>query len=167
MDPETELFVVAHDFSRHSDAALIAALDLRKRYPARLVLLHVVAPPILAYSTPALGAATPIPMDDLGASASKALQAVVDRIGPDAGDIEVAVEEGRPIDRAIVDYCTRREASLLIMGTHGRTGMAHALLGSVAERTLRRSPCPVLTVNEVEEEDGEEEEEEEEEVGAA
>jgi nucleotide-binding universal stress UspA family protein len=47
---------------------------------------------------------------------------------------------------AIVDYAQRRKADLIVMGTHGRGGGAHLLMGSVAERVVRTAPCPVLTV---------------------
>jgi nucleotide-binding universal stress UspA family protein len=60
-------------------------------------------------------------------------------------DAEVHVSEGLPTD-AICRVASRLHADLIVMGTHGREGLSHLLLGSVAERTLRRAPCPVLTV---------------------
>jgi K+-sensing histidine kinase KdpD len=48
--------------------------------------------------------------------------------------------------QAIIDYVNREQIDLLVVGTHGRRGLAHVLLGSVAEALVRRAPCPVLTV---------------------
>jgi len=50
---------------------------------------------------------------------------------------------------AIIDYATATGTSLVVMGTHGRTGLAHPLMGSVAEQVVRTAPCPVLTVRQV------------------
>ena len=58
---------------------------------------------------------------------------------------EFAVHGGTP-ELVIVDMAAEKEADLIVMGTHGRTGLAHVLLGSVAERVLRTAPCPVITV---------------------
>jgi nucleotide-binding universal stress UspA family protein len=56
-----------------------------------------------------------------------------------------AVRWGSPVE-AIVDYASEKKIELIVIATHGRTGLSHALLGSVAERILREAPCPVLTL---------------------
>src|SRR5262249_20777722 len=61
------------------------------------------------------------------------------------GKWEVAIAGGNPAD-AIVRAAQERGADLIVMGTHGRTGLQHVLLGSVAEKVVRTAPCPVLTV---------------------
>ena len=61
------------------------------------------------------------------------------------GEWDVEVTEGHPAD-AIVRVAREEGADLIVMGTHGRTGLQHALLGSVAETVVRHAPCPVLTV---------------------
>ena len=58
---------------------------------------------------------------------------------------EWLIEEGYPFPR-IIEIARKHEVDLIVMGTHGRTGLAHALLGSVAEKVVRKAPCPVLTV---------------------
>jgi nucleotide-binding universal stress UspA family protein len=55
------------------------------------------------------------------------------------------VAEGTPYEE-IIRLARERDVDLVVMGTHGRTGLAHVLLGSVAEKVVRRAPCPVLTV---------------------
>jgi nucleotide-binding universal stress UspA family protein len=60
--------------------------------------------------------------------------------------VEPHVVEGTAISDAICDVAEKLDADLIVMGTHGRTGLAHVFLGSVAERTLRNACCPVLTL---------------------
>ncbi len=59
--------------------------------------------------------------------------------------VESSVIVGDPLDR-IVEYAKRERIDLIVMGTHGRTGLTHMFLGSVAERVVRTAPCPVLTI---------------------
>jgi universal stress protein A len=61
--------------------------------------------------------------------------------------VDTAVITGPPA-RAIVEHASAGHFDLIVMGTHGRTGLSHALLGSVAERVVQKAPCPVLTVRE-------------------
>ena len=65
--------------------------------------------------------------------------------------LELRVQVGHPVEQ-ILDVVTRDHVDLIVMGTHGRTGLAHAVMGSVAERVVRLSPCPVLTVKKAAEE---------------
>lgn len=69
----------------------------------------------------------------------------VDRLAPEDLAIETASREGSPA-REIVGYATDHNCDLVVMGTHGRSGVDRLLLGSVAERVVRRSPVPVMTV---------------------
>jgi len=64
---------------------------------------------------------------------------------PDAVPVETDIVEGVP-KTAILDYVDERGMDLVVMGTHGRTGLDHYLIGSVAEKVVRRSPVPVVTV---------------------
>jgi nucleotide-binding universal stress UspA family protein len=141
-------FVVPCDFSEHARAALAVACDLARRLDAEIHLLHVVQPPTLAYVAsgvyaPAVPA--PIDMQELRASAATALDELAAGLG-DPGKFEKHVVESPSIEEAICECAQQLGADLVVMGTHGRTGLAHIFLGSVAERTLRRAPCPVLTV---------------------
>src|SRR5690242_8829290 len=127
------------DFSEPSNSALGLACALARDYGARLVVLHVMAPPVV---TSAGGVAAPNP---LGLRA--AAQGELDRLEvPGAGlRVERRLAEGDPtaeILRAAGDTKT----DLIILGTHGRTGLGRLLMGSVAEQVMRQAPCPVLTV---------------------
>lgn len=115
----------ATDFSDISAAAGRTALEYARRFGARLHVLHVtwpgsdpVKPPLLEKLAAELGATVPV---------------------------IAAVESGNPAAR-IVGYAERKGIDLIVIGTHGRTGMTRALLGSVAEGVVRTAPCPVLAV---------------------
>lgn len=114
------------DFSPASESAGRTAVDFARHFQARLHVLHVVPP--VTDPTPAPGT----------------MVAVVARL---ASDLPVVSEilSGPPA-RRIVAYARRAEIDLIVMGTHGRTGVSHLLLGSVAEAVVRRAPCRVLTV---------------------
>ena len=138
--------LVPTDFSAPSDAALDYARGVATRFGASLHLLHVAEDPYRAlYSAEVfvpemeglrdeiLGDATGRLNDRLSDTDRAALHATVDAIiGTPAG--------------SIVEYAAGHEIDLIVMGTHGRGGMSHLLMGSVAERVVRTAPCPVLTV---------------------
>ena len=145
--PKTLL--VPFDFSKHSRAALDLALEFARVFDATLHLVHVVQPVTQLYgygSYTSSAIASGIDFAALRESLLRELHEVIDRIEGFDGRIEPHVVEGiGPAD--LVRSCAEEfGADLIVMGTHGRTGFAHVFLGSVAERTLRLAPCPVLTV---------------------
>lgn len=153
-DPAT--FLVPYDFSEHARAALYTALDLGRRLGADVHLVHVVQPPSYVYGYAAMGGAPPSPLLEVAEAREGALQslrAVAASVEGDAA-LEAHVVEGDGIAEGLCDVAKKLGADLIVMGTHGRTGLAHAFLGSVAERTLRRAPCPVLSVRAPEEGEG-------------
>lgn len=145
-------FVVPFDFSDHARAALFTAADLARRLSADLHLVHVIQPPTYVGG---YGTAPPPHLDlsELHDTVSKSLREVAEGIEGLAGAATSQVVEDLQIAQAISDVAAERKADLIVMGTHGRTGLAHVFLGSVAERTLRLAPCPVLTVKGSETED--------------
>lgn len=154
---EYRTLLLAYDFSEHAKAALDVATDLARRLGASLHIVHVVQTPSYAYAAGTYGGADlPPPMDLLKVreAADEALRALAEGIeGIDA--VSPHVVEGERVANAICDTAVQVGADLVVMGTHGRTGLAHVFLGSVAERTLREARCPVLTVPlEEPEEDG-------------
>jgi nucleotide-binding universal stress UspA family protein len=134
------------DFSDASRAAMEVAADLAQRFGAELVLLH--AYPIPGYTFPDGSViASPKMMQDLADEAQRHLEewrADAERL---VGSARVTAEKGvgEPANE-IVAFARDRKADLLVLGTHGRTGLEHALMGSIAERVVRRAHCPVLTV---------------------
>jgi nucleotide-binding universal stress UspA family protein len=143
------VFVVPYDFSDHARAALDEAADLCRRLGGDLHLVHVVQSPLYMYSFAYAGEAAavtpPIDMTEISEAALKSLREVIAELDV-PGKVEPHVFEGASIAETLRESAVNLGADLIVMGTHGRTGLAHAFLGSVAERTLRSAPCPVLTV---------------------
>ena len=138
--------LVPTDFSPTADAALDYAFGLAERFGASLQLLHVLDDPFVfeGMSAEAYIAEAPVLRSAMLADAREKL---AHRAGPRQArvhtDTEVLFGHGA---RTIAEYAAERDVDLIVMGTHGRTGFAHLLLGSVAERLVRTAPCPVLTV---------------------
>jgi universal stress protein A len=149
MSRDFQTFVVPYDFSEHSRAALDTAVDLARRFSSELHLVHVIQPPALvfaAYAEPGVVAPPPVSLLELRETAEAALSEVAVEVEAERLRAHTHVVESPNVSEAIREVAEKVSADLVVMGTHGRTGLAHVFLGSVAERTLRRSPCPVLTV---------------------
>lgn len=126
------------DFSEQSEFAFRLACALARDYNARLVLLHVLPPPMVVY------AGGPVPAETWPSS-----EEVREKLHEWEGHahrvrVESQVMEGDPVDM-ILRAAEETQSDVIVMGTHGRTALARLLLGSVAESVLRRAPCPVLT----------------------
>ncbi len=134
------------DFSDASRAAMEVAVDLARRMGARLTLLH--AYPVPGYTFPdGSVVASPRMLQELAEQATRHL-AEWQRQAQALGAPEVAIHTavGEPAAE-IVAWAKEQKLDLLVLGTHGRTGLEHALMGSVAERVVRRAHVPVLTVH--------------------
>jgi universal stress protein A len=127
------------DFSERSEHAFWLACALARDYGARLIVLHVADAPVVAYGE---GVAPPDP-EELRAAAQEQL----DRLQALHANIraEHRVEEGDAVVE-ILRVAQEAHADLIVMGTHGRTGLWRLLMGSVAEQVVRQAVCPVLTV---------------------
>jgi nucleotide-binding universal stress UspA family protein len=138
--------LVPTDFSSTSDVALDYARGLSQALGASLVLLHVFEDPLDSMYTPEMYVPVPTELRDaLWHDAEARLRSNLAAATQGGIDAEAHVITGRAW-ASIVEYSTRHSIDLIVMGTHGRGGMAHVLLGSVAERVVRSAPCPVLTV---------------------
>jgi nucleotide-binding universal stress UspA family protein len=136
--------LVPHDFSEHATRALKVAADLAAAHRGRLVVLHVVVPFSPATGLPPVEGAVWIPPADLIASARKRLETLVARaVGRRARLARCEVVIGDPYQRIVH---AARGADAIVMATAGRTGLSHLLIGSVAEKVVRHSPVPVLTL---------------------
>jgi len=139
--------VVPYDFSEHARAALDAAVDLARRLESDLHLLHVVQLPAYTYPAfPGVAVAAQPDLVDVRDGAMQSLREIIAAIEAPPDKVEAHVVEGATIVEMIRQAAEELDADLIVMGTHGRTGIAHVFLGSVAERTLRSAPCPVLAV---------------------
>ena len=135
--------LVPTDFSDPSAEALATAMALAKGAGSVVDLVHVAVEASFALPPPIDVATVPIDMEKVLERVTDGLRAEEKRV-LDAGlRCETAMLVGRP-DAEIVSRATSTGAELIVMGTHGRSGLAHALLGSVAERVVQHAPCPVL-----------------------
>jgi nucleotide-binding universal stress UspA family protein len=137
--------LVPTDFSDPSVEALATAMALAQGGGAVLDLVHVAVEASFALPPPIDVATVPIDMTKVMERVTDGLRAEEKRVSATGLRCETAVLVGRP-DAEIVARATATGAELIVMGTHGRSGLAHAFLGSVAERVVQHSPCPVLIV---------------------
>jgi universal stress protein A len=131
------------DFERDSMDALELACRLAKQNSATVYLLTVIgAPPAAATALPPV-AMNPNP--EFEAGCLRRLEAIArEKLAGVPHEIFVATGNAAP---EILNLTAEQDIDLLVMGTHGRTGLKHFLLGSVAERVVRESPVPVLTIH--------------------
>jgi nucleotide-binding universal stress UspA family protein len=136
-----DVILVPTDGSDPSERATERAVDLASRYDAAIHALYVIEAEALApdLNTAAL-------YDELESMGQRAIDDVIERAQA-AGieTVESAIASGSP-SRAILEYVDDYAVDLVVMGTHGRTGLDRYLIGSVAEKVVRTSPVPVLTV---------------------
>jgi universal stress protein A len=132
------------DFSDYSKKALSDAFELAQTFGATLSLLHVLEPsPYLGeFTLPTMGEEL---LGDLERQASAALAQVLPEAQQAKIEVTRAVAIGSPSVK-IVETVEAEHVDLIVMATHGRTGLSHLLIGSVAERVVRTAPCPVLTI---------------------
>jgi nucleotide-binding universal stress UspA family protein len=133
------------DFSEYSKQAIASALELAKKFGAKLTILHVIELPpypVEGYVPPSLSATF---MDDLERQATTDLAQLVPEA--EAANVEVArvIAVGTPY-RKIIDTAEAEQVDLIVMATAGRTGFSHLVMGSIAERVVRTASCPVLTI---------------------
>jgi glycine betaine transporter len=145
MPPQIKTILVPVDFSTGSDCAVEWAQALGAAFGARLILLHVVDTSANAMIGGPGGVLAPPPpaalYDELRAEAREAMQTLSTRVS----GAEALIREGSP-RQEILAAAADLAIDLIVMGTHGRTGLAHLLFGSVAEHVVRRARVPVFTI---------------------
>jgi universal stress protein A len=134
------------DFSAHSEQAVRFACGLAERLGAELYLLHVLSEILPAGPDPLLMPVMPPEYyEENEERASETLGRLLQPAWGTPRSVVTAVRWGSPVE-AIVAYAVDVKIDLIVIATHGRTGLSHVLLGSVAERIVREAPCPVLTI---------------------
>jgi nucleotide-binding universal stress UspA family protein len=119
--------------------AVALATDLR----ARIILLHVIEP-IYVSASPGLSN-LPQPIESETTAGARKLREIAAELIPPGLCEKAIVRTGHPAHE-IAEAAKRLKAGLIVISTHGRTGLSHVLMGSTAERVVRHAPCPVLTV---------------------
>jgi universal stress protein A len=140
--------LVPSDFSSFSDRALQKAIDLAKEYKSKIYLLHVIDEGLqqcVADYCLATELMKTMEMEDRSAT-QKRLEQQVSRIPDAAGmDISYDIRKGYPAEEILKDE-QEKNPDLIVIASHGRTGLLHNLLGSTTDKVLRRATCPVLLV---------------------
>ncbi len=129
------------DFSPRSAEAFEIACSLARDYGARLIVLNVLVPPVAPSGTDV--AIPAFPLEDEKHAAQERMR----QLQPAVANVpvEYQVKEGDPA-AVILQVAEQAGCDLIVMGTHGRTGLARLLMGSVSEQVVRKGPCPVLTI---------------------
>ena len=147
---EIKRILYATDFSELSAHALHYAAYLARKCDAQLHCLHVVDDSYqywLSMEVTTIPAGPPV--DELLAAARKQLDKFLAGNVPEGVAVKTKVLSGRPFVE-IIRFARAQEMDLIVLGTHGRGGLRHVLMGSVAEKVSRKSPCPVMTVRDPE-----------------
>jgi nucleotide-binding universal stress UspA family protein len=148
--PTIAKILAATDFSEDSSLALSYAEDIGRKFGAEIVVMHVDQPLAPVMISPDLG-----PAMDVGAMsriaeeqrviAQRELDKIVQRLRDDGLKARSLLRVGSPF-LEILHASQTENADLIVVGTHGRTGLAHVLMGSVAERVVQKAAVPVLTI---------------------
>jgi universal stress protein A len=142
---EIKRILLPTDFSAYSATATKYACELATRFDAELHLLHTLEVHLASAPTFGMGLALPQYLHESRAAAEKALAGVLDPQWAAGRKVVQAVVEGSP-KVEIIRYARTHGIDVIVLATHGRSGLAHVLTGSVAESVVRTAPCPVLTV---------------------
>jgi nucleotide-binding universal stress UspA family protein len=141
--PRLQHILVPFDFSEGARLALRHAVAAARAFAARLTLLHVVHLPYLGTG---FGPGEGMPSEArLIEETSSELNLIADEVRGQGVVVAAVVCVGHPASE-VVEMARREGSDLIVMGTHGRTGLLHMLLGSVAERVVRHAPCAVTVV---------------------
>ena len=142
-----EKILVPIDFSDYSISALKYAIGFAKHFKAKIFLVYVVEP-IIYPADFSMGQVSIPSMDvDMTERARSELESLAkNEIGGEL-EVEIIIKVGKPFIEINETAC-ETNADLIIIATHGHTGVEHILFGSTAEKVVRKAPCPVLTLRE-------------------
>ena len=147
MEPEISKVLVPIDFSDYSKSALKYAVSFVKHFKAKLILVYVVEPVIYPPDFSMGQIAIPSVDLDIDKRAFEELNKLAELEIPSEIQVLSVVKTGKPFIE-IIETAGEQDADLIIIATHGHTGMEHILFGSTAEKVIRKAPCPVLTLRE-------------------
>lgn len=140
-----DTILVAVDFSDSSVNAFQMALSMARKFEAKLVLLHVINEPVdlRGFYVPHISFEKL--EEEIEEGAKKMMESFCRQNIVDFDNYESLIVPGLPYEQ-IIEHAGEKGADLIVLGTHGRTGLDHVLFGSTAEKVVRKSPYPVLTV---------------------
>ena len=137
--------LVPTDFSKYSTEAVRTAADLSRRYEAPVTLAYVFEPVTYALPEGHVMQSPPQLEEMRSAFEQRLVQATAEAQAAGALGVQSKLLTG-PVANEIAEFARQGQFDLIVMGTHGRTGLRHLVLGSVAETVVRTAPCAVLTV---------------------
>ena len=140
-----KLILVPTDFSESSEGALRAAVRLAQTFHAAIEVFHVDIDPALVLPPPLDTITMPLVFERVLAGTAERLERLVTEVRQAGVTCSSAEELGRSYT-AIVERARLAGAGMIVMGSHGRHALGHALLGSVAEKVVEHAPCAVLVV---------------------
>lgn len=147
--PTFSKILVPTDFSEDSKLALSYAVELAQKFSAEIIVVHVdqpLAPVMVSELNPGLDVSTMNRIaEEQRLLALRELDQTSARLRESGVKSRGLMRVGAPF-LEILNAAQSENADLIVMGTHGRTGLAHVLIGSVAERVVNKAPCPVLTI---------------------
>jgi universal stress protein A len=142
-----KIIVLCTDFSENSLPARVCAIAYAKVFNAKLIILHVVNSRLVGY--PSFEDRVTVDMallrTNIEAGVEEELELLTNDCRLELKDVEARFTSGAPAEE-IVLFADEHSADLIVMGTHGWTGLKHLFLGSTAENVVRTANCPVLTV---------------------
>jgi nucleotide-binding universal stress UspA family protein len=132
------------DYSVYSEKALKYAIEFAEKYNAKLYLMHVLDIRIYDITDPELYNVNVIDKETINKLRERLHKCISENTRKNI-EVETIVIEGVPFVE-IIKKAREYKVDLIVLGTHGRTGLSHAIMGSVAEKVVRKAPCPVLTI---------------------
>ena len=147
MEFEIKKVLVPIDFSDYSKSSLKYAVNFAKNFKASLILVYVVEPVIYPPDFSMGQIAIPAAGIEMDKRAKEELNKLAEKEIPSGLSVKKIIKTGKPFVE-IIETAADEDADLIIIATHGHTGVEHILFGSTAEKVVRKAPCPVLTLRE-------------------
>ena len=147
MKPEIKKILVPIDFSDYSKNALKYAVNIVETFKAEMFLVYVVEPVIYPPDFSMGQIAIPSVNTEWDERAKEELKKLAEAEIPKEIKVQTIVKTGKPF-LEIIDTATEKDIDLIVIATHGHSGVEHILFGSTAEKVVRKAPCPVLTLRE-------------------
>ncbi len=147
MEPEIKKVLVPIDFSDYSKNALKYAIGFAKKFKADMILIYVVEPVIYPPDFSMGQIAIPAVSAEWDKKAKEELDKLAKTEIPPDINVTTVIKTGKPFVE-IIDTAEEVDADIIIIATHGHSGVEHILFGSTAEKVVRKAPCPVLTLRE-------------------
>jgi len=147
MEPDIKKVLVPIDFSDYSKSALKYAVNFCKQFNAEIILIYVIEPIIYPPDFSMGQIAIPSVNAEWDERAKQELEKLASSDITKGARVKTSIKTGKPFIE-IIETAAELEVDLIIIATHGHTGVEHILFGSTAEKVVRKAPCPVLTLRE-------------------